>query len=317
MALTEPKYTIQDFQLFRVIYSGSLSTVQVVKHIPTNKAFALKKYSKFSLLSKNKTQYLMREKNILDTIRNPFIVSCVASFQDKENLYLMFEYLQGGDLLRLKGVERVFSVKLSQFYLAEILEALGHLHCRNVIYRGLKPENVVLDHEGHIRLVDFGMAKRVQDCERALTLSGTPEYLAPEVVMKIGHREETDFWTLGIMLFEFLTGKLPFYARSPMLLYEKILNSDPNFSKILDKNAEDLCRNLLHKDFQARVKIKQIRKHRFFEDINWRTVAIKGLKPIHVPLVTSPMDSSNFPFFDDVLVSQPFEENVINFPGFD
>lgn len=315
--LASPKYQIQDFQLLRVIYSGSLSIMQVVKHIPSSQAFALKKISKFNLVSKNKTQYLAREISILDTIRNPFLVKCYGRFQDRENLYILFEYLPGGDLLRLRNLLRVFTVELTQFYLAEILEALDHLHCRNVVYRGLKPENIVLDSQGHIRLVDFGMVKKIEDSERTFTITGTPEYLAPEVILKAGHGEEVDLWTFGIVLFELLTGKLPFTGRSPMVLYEKILNLEPNVNKITDNNAQDLCVKLLQKDFKTRIKMRDVRKHKFFEGVNWRLVSLKKIQPLHVPSVSSPFDSSNFPFVDEVLVSQEFVENVNIFSGFD
>lgn len=243
-------------------------------------------------------------------------MQCFGRFQDRENLYLIFEFLQGGDLLRLRNLLRVFSLELTQFYLAEILEALDHLHCRNVVYRGLKPENVVLDGQGHIRLVDFGMVKKVEDGERCFTVTGTPEYLAPEVILKAGHGEEVDLWTLGIVLFEFLTGKLPFTGRSPMVLYDKILNLEPNFSKIGDCQAQELCRQLLQKDFGNRIGVREVRKHKFFEGVDWRMVRMKKVKPLHVPSVSSPLDSSNFLFVDEVMVSQPFVENVGIFAGF-
>lgn len=309
-------YKLQDFELMRVLSFGVLSYVRLVIHIETKKVFALKTISKFQVVAKNKTEFILREKSILFSISNPFIVKCYSRFQDQEHLYFLFEYLQGGDLCRHLRLERSFSIELSRFYLAEIFDALSHLHNRNLIYRALKPENIVLDSEGHIRLVDFGMSKRLQDNERTYTLSGTPDYLAPEVILKIGHGEEADIWTLGVVLFEFISGRLPFYGKSPMALYDRILNSDPNFIKIYDRNAEDLCVKLLQKDFSNRIKIRDIKKHKFFDGVDWRKVHNKNLKPVFVPNITSHLDSSNFPFIEDVPVVHPFAEGVDIFPGF-
>jgi protein kinase A len=309
-------FKLQDFELLRVVSVGVLSWVRIAVHVQSKQVFAIKAISKFQVVAKNRSEFVIREKDALACISNPFVVKCFARFQDQEHLFFVFEYLQGGDLARHLRLERSFSIDVCRFYLAEIIEALSHLHSRNFIFRALKPENLVLDSQGHIRLVDFGMSKRLGDGERTFTVSGTPDYLAPEVILKIGHGEEADIWTLGVVLFEFLTGRPPFSGKNQMVLYEKILNLDPNFIKIYDKDAEDLCVKLLQKDFANRINIKDIKKHQFFHGVDWRQVRNKKLKPVFLPSISNELDSSNFPFVEDAPVVHPFAQDVDIFPGF-
>ncbi|OMJ83397.1 hypothetical protein SteCoe_15662 [Stentor coeruleus] len=309
-------YNLEDFKLMRVIYNGSLGVIKIALHEPSETPVVLKIISKYTVVSRSKTEFVMRERNILKQIKSPFIVRLLGTFQDIEHLYMVEEFLQGGDLFRLLKNMRTFPLDLARFYTAEIVCAINHLHCRGVIYRGLKPENLALDQEGHIRLVDFGMSKRLKDEEKTYTLCGTPDYLPPEIILATGHNESADWWTVGIFLFEIITGKPPFIDKTPVGLYEKILNSSINFTKITDPVAENLLTKLLVKNPIERINAFDLKKHEFFSQYEWRFVEKKKITPPYVPEITSSLDSSNFPFVECTQATQPFVENVDLFPGF-
>lgn len=148
--------------------------------------------------------HIKNEKNILACVDNPFIVKMVESFQDKNNLYLVFEFVQGGEIFRLLRKENLFPNDVALFYIAEITLALQYLHDRQIAYRDLKPENLLIGSDGHLIITDFGFAKKIAD--RSFTLCGTPEYLAPEIIMGQGHDHGVDWWALGILLYEMLSG---------------------------------------------------------------------------------------------------------------
>ena len=302
--------------MMRIIYSGSFGVVKIAQHVKTNTCVVLKIMMKYTVVSRSKTEYVMRERTILKQIRCPFIVLVYGTFQDNENLYIVEEFLQGGDMLRMLRYVRSFNVDLTRFYAAEIVCALSHLHLRSIIYRALKPENIALDGQGHLRLIDFGMAKRLRDGEKTMTLCGTPDYLAPEVILGEGHREPVDWWTLGILLYELLVGKPPFVDKSIPALYHKILTTEVTYAKQIDPIAEDLISLLLIKDQTQRIRLDEVKGHRFFEEIDWREVEKRKLEPLYVPRVTSLLDSSNFPFVEEIPKSQAFVENVDLFSGF-
>ena len=173
-----------------------------------------------------------------------------------------------------------------------------------------------MDAQGHVRLLDFGMAKRLRDREKTFTVCGTPEYLAPEILMRRGHDWACDWWTLGIFLYEVLYGRPPFTSRNPSGIYDKILHSRLKFPKAIDEKAKNLIESLLVKDPEKRIGIKKIKKHEFFKDVDWKLAETKELKPSFVPMVTTLLDSSNFPYVEEIPKNLPFIENVDLFPGF-
>lgn len=148
--------------------------------------------------------HIKNEKNILAGVQHPFIVNLVEAFQDRLNLYLVFEFVQGGEIFRLLRKENIFPNDVALFYIAEITLALQYLHQRQIAYRDLKPENLLIGSDGHLKITDFGFAKKIVD--RSYTLCGTPEYLAPEIIMGQGHNLGVDWWALGILLYEMLSG---------------------------------------------------------------------------------------------------------------
>lgn len=159
---------------------------------------------KKKIIELKQIDHIKNEKNILAGANHPFIVNLVEAFQDKLNLYLVFDFVQGGEIFRLLRKENIFPNDVALFYIAEITLALQYLHERKVAYRDLKPENLLIGSDGHLRITDFGFAKKIID--RSYTLCGTPEYLAPEIIMGQGHNEGVDWWALGILLYEMLSG---------------------------------------------------------------------------------------------------------------
>jgi serum/glucocorticoid-regulated kinase 2 len=196
----ESKVTPEDFNLIKVIGRGSFGKVMLVTlKGDESKIYALKVLIKEAIIARNQVEHTIAEREILEMIDHPFLMKLYWAFQTDAKLYLVMDYLRGGELFFHLKNERRFSEARSQFYAAEILMALGELHRKMIIYRDLKPENILLDNQGHLRLTDFGLSKRYQEGEQALTFCGTPEYLAPEVVMGVGHGKEVDWWSLGLL----------------------------------------------------------------------------------------------------------------------
>ncbi|EPY35512.1 protein kinase A [Angomonas deanei] len=194
---------------------------------------------------------------------------------DKDRLYILLEYVVGGELFSHLRKAGKFPNDVSKFYSAEVILAFEHLHAKSIIYRDLKPENLLLDARGNIKVTDFGFAKRVTD--RTYTLCGTPEYLAPEIIQSKGHNRAVDYWALGILLYEMLVGYPPFFDEAPMKIYEKILEGKIQFPKWIDVKAKDLIKGLLTLDSSKRLGvlkggIEDIKGHKYYSGVNWQVV---------------------------------------------
>jgi protein kinase X len=288
---------ISDFDLRSTVGTGTFGRVRIVKlkgH-PNRTPFALKILKKSEVIRLKQVQHVKSEKDILMMIDHPFIVTLVAAFQDTNKLYMLMEYINGGELFSYLRKEGRLSIDASRFYTAEILLAFQYLHDRNIVYRDLKPENLLLDSEGHIKITDFGFAKIVES--RTWTLCGTPEYLAPEIIQSKGHGKGVDYWALGVLLFEMIAGYPPFYDENPFGIYQKILNGKLDFpSKYFDEHSKSLITKLLVQDPTKRLgcqagKAEDIKKHKFFKGIEWNNFS---LKPPYIPPVKSLDDHSQF-----------------------
>lgn len=202
----------------RIIGTGSFGKVYLA--LLDGKSFALKILSKKRIAETKQVAHIKNEKNILASVEHPFIVNLIESFQDESNLYLAFEFIQGGEIFRLLRKENIFPNDVTLFYIAEITLALQYLHQRQIAYRDLKPENLLVGSDGHIKITDFGFAKKIED--RSYSLCGTPEYLAPEIILGQGHNHGVDWWSLGVLLYELLAGSTPFFDTNPCDIYVKI-----------------------------------------------------------------------------------------------
>lgn len=252
--------------------------------------FAMKVLRKSEIVRLKQVEHINSERIILERVRHPFIVELYATYQDQINVYMLLSYIPGGELFsHLRRAGR-FSADVTRFYLASIVLAIEYLHSQNVIYRDLKPENLLLDRRGYLRIADFGFAKVVQD--RTFTLCGTPEYLAPEIVLSQGHGKAVDWWALGILGFEMLAGYPPFFDDHPLGIYEKILRGDIAFPSHIDPYVKDLIRGLLTADRSKRLGnlrggAKDVMGHPWFAGVDWKSLERKEIGAPIVPRVAS------------------------------
>ncbi|ENN77171.1 hypothetical protein D910_10447 [Dendroctonus ponderosae] len=242
-------------------------------------------------------EHVKNEKNILQEVRYPFVVNLLWSNRDEACIYMLFEYVCGGELFSYLRNAGRFSTATGNFYSAEIVSALEYLHAKNIVYRDLKPENLLLDKEGHLKITDFGFAKKLTD--RTWTLCGTPEYLAPEIIQSKGHNKAVDWWALGVLIYEMLAGYPPFYDDNPFGIYEKILSGKIEWAKHIDPIAKDIIKKLLVQDRTKRLGnmksgAEDVRRHRWFKGVDWQDVIQRKLIPPIVPKIMYEGDTSNF-----------------------
>lgn len=193
---------ISDYNLKRVIGTGTFGKVFFATR--GGNSYAIKFLRKQKVIELDQVEHIKNEKEILATIKHPYIVNLQESFMDESFVYLVFDFVQGGEVFRLIREEKVFPNDVALFYTTEIVVALDHLHQNKVAYRDLKPENLLINHDGHIKVTDFGFSKLIED--KSYTLCGTPEYLAPEIILGQGHNQAVDWWALGVLIYEMLSG---------------------------------------------------------------------------------------------------------------
>lgn len=295
-------YLFEDFVIFRTLGTGSFGRVNLVQHRQTHVFYAMKKIKKAEVVRLRQVEHTNNERALLAIVDHPFIVKLLCTFQDARNLYLVLEYVCGGELFSLLRRVRVLPPFVAVFYAAEIVLAIEHLHAHNIVYRDLKPENILLSREGHVKITDFGFAKVVP--ESTWTLCGTPDYLAPEIVLSRGYGKAVDWYTLGVLVYEMLVGAPPFYHESQVKLYENIVQKEPHFAPGFEPAARDLIERLLQKDPKCRLGVLvggvgDIKQHAWFKDVNWKVLEGMQMKPPYKPKVNSDGDDSNFDTYPD------------------
>jgi serum/glucocorticoid-regulated kinase 2 len=287
---------IEDFDLLKVVGKGSFGKVMQVRKKDTHRIYALKTIRKAHIISRSEVAHTLAERSVLSQINNPFIVPLKFTFQSPEKLYFVLAFVNGGELFFHLQKEQRFDINRSRFYTAELLCALECLHGFNVIYRDLKPENILLDYSGHIALCDFGLCKLdMKDEDRTNTFCGTPEYLAPELLLGQGYTKSVDWWTLGVLLYEMLTGLPPFYDENTNEMYRKILSEPLHFpgSDIVPPAARDLLAKLLNRKPEHRLGANgaaEIKAHPFFHSIDWRKLLQRKYEPTFKPNVVSTLN---------------------------
>ncbi|KAI0061398.1 AGC/Akt protein kinase [Artomyces pyxidatus] len=304
--------SIDDFELITVIGKGSFGKVMQVRKRDTQRIYALKTIRKAHIVNRNEITHTLAERLVLSRVTNPFIVPLKFSFQSEQKLYLVLAFVNGGELFHHLQREHRFDEERSRFYSAELLLALEHLHDLDVVYRDLKPENILLDYTGHIALCDFGLCKlNMKDNDMTNTFCGTPEYLAPEILTGSGYNRTIDWWTLGVLLYEMLSGLPPFYDESTDKMYEKILRDPLVFGEDIGSRARSILTGLLTRDPAQRLGVngaEEIKRHPFFEKIDWRRLIQKKIQPPFKPSVSSPVDVSNF---DTVFTTEAPLDSVV------
>jgi serine/threonine protein kinase len=298
------KMSAEDFEPLTCLGKGSFGTVLLVKQRGTGRLFAQKQFRKASMtVHKKLIEQTKTERAILESInRHPFVVKLFYAFQDHEKLYLILEYAQGGELFHHLATERMFSEEVSAFYMAEMVLALDHLHRTvGVIYRDLKPENCLLDSDGHLLLTDFGLSKvAVDEDATCRSFLGTIEYMAPEVIQGEEYGMAVDWWSLGALGFDLMTGSPPFSGNNNAKIQEKIVKSKLQLPFFLGPDAKDLLTRLLRKDPKKRLggnmpkDLQTIKNHRFFKKIDWKKLEMREVEPPIQPLITDPELAENF-----------------------
>jgi len=313
------KLTIDDFEIRRVLGTGGFGKVfQVSKTAGAQKGkiYAMKVLKKAVIVRNKDTKEIDREVNVhakmerdvLLAVRHPFIVDLKYAFQAGNKVYLILEYLAGGELFMQLQKERMLMEDTAIFYLSQVLLAIEHLHLIGIIYRDLKPENIMLDRTGNVKLTDFGCVKESASDEINYTFCGTVEYMAPEILNRSGrHGKEVDWWSFGILAHDMLTGAPPFTGGNRKVITDRVLKSKLQLKKYLTPNAKDLLKKLLNKQAENRLGFGEkdsdaVKNHKFFTGVNWDQVLSKKTKPPFLPVLRSEDDFSNF---DDEFTSKP------------
>ncbi|KAH7074330.1 AGC/Akt protein kinase [Auriculariales sp. MPI-PUGE-AT-0066] len=292
--------TIEAFDLLKVIGKGSFGKVMQVRKKDTSRIYALKTIRKAHIAQRpGEITHILAERTVLALVNSPFIVPLKFSFQSPDKLYLVMSFVNGGELFYHLQREGRFDVHRSRFYAAELLSALEHLHSFNVVYRDLKPENILLDYTGHIALCDFGLCKlNMGEQEKTNTFCGTPEYIAPELLRSQGYTKTVDWWTLGVLLFEMMTGLPPFYDENVETMYQRILHDPLQFPPEMSSEARSIIVGLLNRDPNRRLGNnggEEIKRHAFFSRyIDWNRLLQRKIQPPFKPAVDSALDVANF-----------------------
>ncbi|XP_065445224.1 RAC-gamma serine/threonine-protein kinase isoform X3 [Chrysemys picta bellii] len=299
--------TMNDFDYLKLLGKGTFGKVILVREKASGKYYAMKILKKEVIIAKDEVAHTLTESRVLKNTRHPFLTSLKYSFQTKDRLCFVMEYVNGGELFFHLSRERVFSEDRTRFYGAEIVSALDYLHSGKIVYRDLKLENLMLDKDGHIKITDFGLCKEgITDAATMKTFCGTPEYLAPEVLEDNDYGRAVDWWGLGVVMYEMMCGRLPFYNQDHEKLFELILMEDIKFPRTLSSDAKSLLSGLLIKDPNKRLgggpdDAKEIMRHSFFVGVNWQDVYDKKLVPPFKPQVTSETDTR---YFDEEFTAQ-------------
>ncbi|KAI8885670.1 kinase-like protein [Backusella circina FSU 941] len=292
-----PKLKLEDFQLLRTLGTGSFGRVHLSQSKHNGRYYAIKVLKKTEVVRLKQVEHTNNEKHILEAVANPFVVNLWGTFQDDANLYMVMDYVPGGELFSVLRKSKRFPDHVAKFYAAEVILAIEYLHKKSMIYRDLKPENLLLDANGHLKITDFGFAKHVPDI--TWTLCGTPDYLAPEVIQSKGYGRAVDWWSLGILIFEMLAGYPPFYDDDHLKLYEKILQGKIRWPTYFDANAKDLLQHLLTSDLSRRYGnlkngANDIKNHPWFNGVDFDRVGARQIRAPYIPSIKGDGDASHF-----------------------
>ncbi|XP_044030890.1 cGMP-dependent protein kinase 1-like [Siniperca chuatsi] len=308
--------SLSDFNFICTLGVGGFSRVELVQlKNDSTRSFALKVLKKRHILDTSQQGHILSERRIMMEAHSPFIIRLYRTFRDSKYLYMLLEACLGGELWTVLQDRGSFDDCITRFYTGCVIEALAFLHSRGIIYRDLKPENIILDHRGYAKLVDFGFAKKVGLGKKTWTFCGTPEYVAPEIILNKGHDSSADCWSLGILVFELLSGSPPFTGSDPMKTYNIILRGIDmiEFPKKITKSAANLIKRLCRDNPSERLGnqkngVKDIQKHKWFEGFNWDGLRQGTIDSPFIPTVNGPLDNSNFDYFPEDIEGPPPDE---------
>jgi len=294
--------TLDDLEVIGTLGVGGFGRVELVKcRNKLSKALALKCLKKQHIVETQQQEHVYSEKNILMHTKHNFITRLYKTFKDKKYIYMLMEASLGGELWTILRDRGWFDDNTTRFYIACVVSAFEYLHGHGIIYRDLKPENLLLDKDGYIKMVDFGFSKNVENGRKTWTFCGTPEYVAPEIILNKGHDRAVDFWALGILMYELLAGTPPFTASDPMKTYNIILRGFDQIDvpRHVNRTAVTLMKRFCRENPVERIGyqkdgVNDIKKHRWFQGFDWEGLSAMTLTPPIKPLVSGPSDTSNF-----------------------
>jgi len=348
------RFQLEDFDLGRTLGTGSFGRVRFAKfrnpphgNDDFKSSLAMKILKKETIKKLNQIEHIKSERQLLDSLmtaralfqdedqpwnptksRHPFIVRLFGAFQSQSYLFMVLEFIRGGEFFCHLRMHGHFKNKEATFYAASVGSVLAFLHRQDIVYRDLKPENLLLDHEGYVKVVDFGFAKKIPD-NKTYTLCGTPEYIAPEVLLNQGHGKGVDWWGLGILTYEMLSGVAPFTDPDPMSVYQKIVRGAVQYPVYFDPDARSFLRRLLVTDVKKRYGClaagpSDVLRHRWLQDIDYSKLLARQLAPPLVPETNGEDDTSCFEEYTDegekdfaFLNDPPIDEDEGTFPHFD
>ncbi|CAM1308982.1 AKT3 (predicted) [Pycnogonum litorale] len=306
----DSRVTLDDFVLMKVLGKGTFGRVMLCEEKGKGRYYAIKILKKSVIIQKDEIAHTLTENRVLRNTSHPFLISLKYSFQTLDKLCFVMEYVNGGELFFHLSRERIFNEDKTRFYGAEIILAIEYLHKEGIIYRDLKLENLLLDNAGHIKIADFGLCKEdICYGSTTKTFCGTPEYLAPEVLEDHDYGRSVDWWGVGVVMYEMMCGRLPFYNRDHEVLFELILIEEVKFPRTVSVEARSFLTNLLVKDPNERLgggpdDAEEVKHHPFFASVNWMDVQNKKITPPFIPTVTSETDTRNF---DPEFTREPVE----------
>ena len=301
---------LEEFELLQKLSRVGNGILRLCQKIETGNYFCMKILKKIDILEAKIVEHLYNEYKILLRIYHPFIGQLKGiNTKDPKALYYLYELIQGGELLTLLERNLKFPEEQAKFYAASIVTVIEYLHRKNIIFRNINPESIILTSSGYIKLINFNNAKILKN-DYTNTLCGTPEYSSPEMLNRKGHGKAHDLWSLGIFLYHMLIGHTPFEDSDPLKMQQKILKGKPNFPKTLSKEAKNLIKHLLVVDPKKRLGsgkngIYDIISDPFFKGFDWKNLLFQNLIPPYVPLIKGKNDLSNFKKYEDNYFDNP------------
>ena len=298
------KIDLDEYRIEKKIIKTYLGFIYICKHKRTNKIYFMKILKKANLLVNKNTEHVTNEYVILSNVFHPFIIELRGIHNTNPvTLNFLYEYIPGGNLANLLKTKKRFSLRNAKFYLASIITAFDYLHKKNIIYRDLRPQNILLSRNGYIKLAEFGMSKKMES-DITFTMCGAPEYYSPEMLRKTGYNKSHDFWTLGIILYEMLIGCTPFLDSDPLKIYQKINIGKILFPNNFEKNTKFIIRHFLNLDPHKRLGcskngIADIVDDPFFKEFDWKGLLYKNLDAPFIPEVNGHLDTSNYKKIED------------------
>ncbi|KAI8354292.1 kinase-like domain-containing protein [Mortierella sp. GBAus27b] len=320
------KFNLNDFRVHRTLGTGSFGRVHLVQSRYNSRFYAMKVLKKSEVVRLKQVEHTNNEKMILERVEHPFLINLWGTFHDVRNLYMVMDYVVGGELFSVLRKSQRFPEHVARFYTCEVLLALEYLHSHAVIYRDLKPENLLLDAMGHIKITDFGFAKHVPQ-NITWTLCGTPDYLAPEIIQSKGYGKAVDWWSMGVLMFEMCAGFPPFFDEDHIKLYGKIMAGKVRYPSHFSPSLKDLLKRLLTADLTKRYGnlrggATDIKNHPWFEGVNWDQVYSRQIEAPYRPTILGEGDASNFDTYPEDAepygIYPPSETDELGsyFPGF-